>query len=569
MSADRILPILTLPSAPKAYSQADEAQARHAIEQHWHPKDGTGDAGDALANTTPQITLSVVLLTGNVPKATAVGNRVVVRVRFAGRTDRFPTAAEVRPQPSVAGPPFTDTFAAISDGETQYVSALGYDAAGNESALARASVTASGTPAAPAMPFQFLRRGVGLWQDSGRTTEATDGDRVYTWDDQASAHINGIANFAAQTPDDMRPLYEGVNGVRFGTGPSLVGGRTGIRLRDTDGLAELEVMVVVRAFADPAVSDLRAMLFGLANEGVNGTLYPDSTGHIQESLGRDGYLDCGNPATNLADTFHVLNVSASNVTKEKIVRLDNVEIARLSLAVGQSFTFNQDMGGPSGYGGAIGWDQSLFDGWVKEWVSFSGVTTAAQRDAWYDYLSGATEIAPIDSDAGLTLSAVHIGGDVIITADAPTATSVKIAGSTTGVPSDADVRATTAIEPPRPLQKTFATPAEGETLHVKAFAYFADNSESAPASTLDVPALAGTFGGSGGDGTTTVPVVVTDDAGNVISVTYTTINVGGFVPTNLLAGETFTVPANRQALFKLPIRVEGTLVVRGDLAEVS
>lgn len=43
----------------------------------------------------------------------------------------------------------------------------------------------------------------------------------------------------------------------------------------------------------------------------------------------------------------------------------------------------------------------------------------------------------------------------------------------------------------------------------------------------------------------------------------------GFMPTEILAGETFTVPVRRQGLFALPITGPGTLVVDGDIVEVD
>lgn len=42
-----------------------------------------------------------------------------------------------------------------------------------------------------------------------------------------------------------------------------------------------------------------------------------------------------------------------------------------------------------------------------------------------------------------------------------------------------------------------------------------------------------------------------------------------FVPTHIAAGETFTVPVNKQALYALPIVVDGTLVIDGTLVEVA
>lgn len=44
---------------------------------------------------------------------------------------------------------------------------------------------------------------------------------------------------------------------------------------------------------------------------------------------------------------------------------------------------------------------------------------------------------------------------------------------------------------------------------------------------------------------------------------------GGFVPTLIASGATFTVPADTQALFAFPIEVEGFLAVDGMLIEVA
>jgi hypothetical protein len=43
----------------------------------------------------------------------------------------------------------------------------------------------------------------------------------------------------------------------------------------------------------------------------------------------------------------------------------------------------------------------------------------------------------------------------------------------------------------------------------------------------------------------------------------------GMVPTFIDVGEIFTVPVNRQALYTLPIINDGSLIVTGDLIEVS
>lgn len=44
---------------------------------------------------------------------------------------------------------------------------------------------------------------------------------------------------------------------------------------------------------------------------------------------------------------------------------------------------------------------------------------------------------------------------------------------------------------------------------------------------------------------------------------------GGFVPTYIAEGETFTVPENTQALYVLPILVDGDLVIDGNLVEIG
>lgn len=44
---------------------------------------------------------------------------------------------------------------------------------------------------------------------------------------------------------------------------------------------------------------------------------------------------------------------------------------------------------------------------------------------------------------------------------------------------------------------------------------------------------------------------------------------GGFVPTYIAPTETFIVPANRQALYALPIDNEGIMVIDGFLIEVD
>lgn len=60
-----------------------------------------------------------------------------------------------------------------------------------------------------------------------------------------------------------------------------------------------------------------------------------------------------------------------------------------------------------------------------------------------------------------------------------------------------------------------------------------------------------------------------DGTGGVAWGEETSSAAGGFVPTLIPSGETFTVPEDYQALFALMIDVQGTLVVDGFLVEVD
>lgn len=44
---------------------------------------------------------------------------------------------------------------------------------------------------------------------------------------------------------------------------------------------------------------------------------------------------------------------------------------------------------------------------------------------------------------------------------------------------------------------------------------------------------------------------------------------GGFVPTRIPDGHTYIIPEGAQALYALPILVEGTLIINGHLVEVA
>ena len=56
---------------------------------------------------------------------------------------------------------------------------------------------------------------------------------------------------------------------------------------------------------------------------------------------------------------------------------------------------------------------------------------------------------------------------------------------------------------------------------------------------------------------------------NSVAVSGPDISLGTYTPTLILTGETFIVPVNKQVLFSLPILVDGTLIVDGDLIQVD
>lgn len=114
---------------------------------------------------------------------------------------------------------------------------------------------------------------------------------------------------------------------------------------------------------------------------------------------------------------------------------------------------------------------------------------------------------------------VYSGANVTVTVSAPDATSVKIAGSLTGTPTAADVRATTAIT--GTFTKTFAAPAAGQVLTIEAIAY-EGTTESEISVPLSIPGIATT--GSRGN----INIIVRDGS-------------GGFVPVLTSSGGTVVV----------------------------
>jgi len=121
--ADRNLPIISLPSAPEVYNQADQDSLRLAIRQHWHP----GTSGGSGGGSAPVTAFATVLLSidnGSSPivdgtfvtapitfQYTIVSYRLIDDCGFAGSiqlridyasADAYPTFTEIsgtqRPQ---------------------------------------------------------------------------------------------------------------------------------------------------------------------------------------------------------------------------------------------------------------------------------------------------------------------------------------------------------------------------------------------------------------------------------------------------------------------------------------
>jgi hypothetical protein len=566
-SDERRLPIMRLPSAPTQYEQADQSQLRRELENHWHPQELASEA-DAVSLGLPRITLSGVLdSTTLVPTYTAVGNSLVVRVKIAARTDRYPTPDEVRAMSSDTTSPFTRAFAAIGVGQTSYAAAFGYDTAGNESNLAQAHLTAGTTGASADAPiWLFCQRGQGYWQDRAGTVVANNGDKIDRWDDQSGNNRHLVSHDGnGAGPDgtgwagslDYRPTRDAnTDSITLGFSDNIEGW-TDMRPPPMIALNEVEILIGIRAYADP---DILGLGLCAMRDGNPADQYPDATGHIQVTFGLETAHDAGNPTTDLTN-YNVYNVSGSNLTRELIARLNGDELLRYALVGPENFDWNGGDTFVSPIGPSFFSGPQHFRGWCRDLVIFNGICSDTQRAAWLDYLAGNTDTPP----TLLALSYTVLGGDVEVTAMYPSATTVKIAASTGGSPTDADIRATDALDPP--FSKIFPAPEVGESLSVGAFAY-AGTTESSRAN-LSIPGTVVVNTSEGdlilveGDGitidTTTTPgsIIITAASGTTM------------VPTLIESGDTFTVPAKKQALYALSIDVEGTLDVEGALVPVG
>lgn len=110
---------------------------------------------------------------------------------------------------------------------------------------------------------------------------------------------------------------------------------------------------------------------------------------------------------------------------------------------------------------------------IEDWDAAAGEwTESTSANGWSFMTEGGIATSTTDPEQPLTLSAQYSTGSVIVTATVRFADSVKIVGSLSGFPSDADVRSSPEILGPRPFTKTFPLPSVGQTLYVKAFGYY-------------------------------------------------------------------------------------------------
>lgn len=561
---------------------------------------GSSSGGGTPSGTGgPSVSVSIAIDDSLVPTATAVGDPSVVRVKFAWRTDRAPTLAEVQAAASVlvvTGTPTTSTAPfALATGETAYVAAVGYTSSNVESAKADASLTVP--PSNVVAPLVFLRRGVGLktgdWGAGSNAEVEALGDASNG--DPVSAHLdvsgNALHHLAAINPNfltyDNRfvPMRDG-DEVRLGVG--TFNGSTPIGRRfsfsEFSALTEGEIWINARPVDGTPASDGTNVLWFLGNAN---TLFPKaSDGHIYEGAGRSSAADCGavpggGASLEAIGTWYRVSIGPAGETNNFKVYLNGTLLHQETLGVV----------GFGGYGLGSG-SSGYFDGRYGDYLIFARVLTSLEAAAWAPYVGRVTDTPPTEF-TGPRLRYVRSGGDVIVTLHAPGADSGKIAGDLAGVPSDADVRAEDAITS-LPIQRTYPAPGAGETLHVKAFGY-AGVTESA-AATLDIVGSAGsgtpgdeTEGGGNDEGTAPTNAeyllaamdgalpnarVATDT--DSVAWDFATpgqakahVTGGQAPPTRIADGETFTVPVDRQVLYALPIIVDGDLVVDGDLIEVT
>jgi len=246
------------------------------------------------------------------------------------------------------------------------------------------------------VPFLFLQRGLGYWQDrdNSKTTPALDGDLVYTWEDQSGNGRDGQAYSGDFEGTDLRPKREG-DQLHFGISAFSSHGESLIRFDSITGMNELHMMCGIRAAFDPPATTARATPFKFHGGGATSeTCYPDDDGHLKINFAFDRAFDVGDLDADLTG-LHVLSVSASNVTRQIIAKLDNVQILSYDLVGSESVGWAPGPGFPGslqciGFGAGDVWE-----GWFRDVFMTASVMTPSQERSWFDYIGGATDLPPL------------------------------------------------------------------------------------------------------------------------------------------------------------------------------
>lgn len=235
-------------------------------------------------------------------------------------------------------------------------------------------------------PWMFLRSGVGYYSDTGKTTAAIGDDAlVKVW-----ADARGIGRDAVLRPtygDDITPLLQLSNtAVRFGDPSRALGGRGGYLIPSLADFTEGEIMLAVRREATP--TDLTdSALFQLGAQGNSADyFYKASDGHIWSTFGSQTNYDVGPPGINLTSRFHVIDiVSSADVWRYQLdgETLHEDTTSPAPLFDQETTTLGED---------AVG---NHFNGWIKHLVIFDAVLSDAERAAWYAFLNGDTDEAPL------------------------------------------------------------------------------------------------------------------------------------------------------------------------------
>lgn len=244
-------------------------------------------------------------------------------------------------------------------------------------------------------PWLFLRSGAGYFQDTGKTTPAANDDMAKVWADSSGNGRDAVLH--GGYGDDLTPLVQkSGTAIRFGDPSRGSGGTTGrgsYFMPSMSSFTAGEIMLAVQREAIPA-SDSESALFQLGAQGNgNDDFYRASDGHIWSTFGTgfSGGYDCGAPGINLTSRFHVINIESSASKWE--FRLDGEALRTVTTSLNPLF----DVSATSGVGGTLGENVvgDHFNGWVKHLVLFNQVLTDAQRAAWYAFVNGDTDEAPL------------------------------------------------------------------------------------------------------------------------------------------------------------------------------